>query len=129
MSDDRDEDDDEVIPDSGECQTGTIADAQPDERPSPAGPESMEPDPEEPPYSTSFDVTEVPLTVAVVAAVSEVADEDPLDLEPLHSSVDTEALAELVSGRRAFEEGVHVTFTFYGYYVTVSSYGRITVRE
>lgn len=69
---------------------------------------------------------------AVVEAVATVAETDPFDIEPLYSVVDPDAL-NTIFGREANrpdQEGdVSVTFSFYGYDITVRSYGHIHVAE
>jgi hypothetical protein len=52
---------------------------------------------------------------------------DPIELEPLHDSVDTDALDALVRVRGTMNGDVHVTFTHEGRVVTVYSYGMIAV--
>jgi hypothetical protein len=76
-----------------------------------------------------FDGDVVAPSTAVVGAVSTVADEDPLDIEPLHSTIDPDALDALFSGKRRGEGDIHVRFSVAGHSVTVSSYGSIVVRS
>lgn len=118
-----------LLPGSGDSRIDTSVTTQPDDRPPADGSGSTGPDPEESAYSVSFDATEIPPSVAVVCVVSEVAGEGPLDLEPLYSTVDPDSLDSLISSGPTVEGGVHVTFGFAGYHVTIDSYGRITVRE
>lgn len=65
---------------------------------------------------------------AVVSAVSAVSNTDPLDMDPLHATVDTDALESLIGPRRAAVGDVHITFEYHGYEVTVSSYGSIKIK-
>lgn len=66
----------------------------------------------------------------VVSTVAAVGEMDPLDLPPLSSSVDPDALESLIEPTRARYAGndVYVGFTFEGYSVTVHDYGIITVQ-
>lgn len=63
-------------------------------------------------------------SMAVVAALSEVTGEDPIELQPLCDSVDTDALDALVRVRYP-ENDVHVTLPLEGYTLTVDSRGTI----
>lgn len=70
------------------------------------------------------------LTVRVVEEVAEREGVDPLDLPPLHDSIDTDALESLFSGPIAGAErdGVEITFTYRGYAVTVAADGAIEIN-
>ena len=70
------------------------------------------------------------VTDAVVEAVAAAAGDDPLEIEPIHSVVDPDALDALLgqNGRQRHGD-VHVTFSFHGYDVTVWDYGRIQLVE
>ena len=66
---------------------------------------------------------------SVVEAVSESEGVDPAALEqPLYEVIDPEALDRLVS-KGSREAPIHITFRYYGYHVTVSSAGDVTVSE
>lgn len=66
---------------------------------------------------------------AVVAAVSDRESVDPAALErPLYEVIDPEGLDRLIS-KGSNETPIHITFRYYGYYVTVSSAGDVTVSE
>jgi len=91
--------------------------------------ESFEYYPDEDVYRAMFDGDVVTPSMAVVGAVSTVADEDPLDIEPLHSTVDPDALDALFSGKRHDKGDIHARFSVAGHSVTVSSYGSIVVRS
>lgn len=72
------------------------------------------------------------LSVAIAEEIAERENTDPIDLTPpLHSVIDTEALASLFhssSMSSADREGA-VQFTYCGYTVTVDSDGQITITE
>ena len=65
--------------------------------------------------------------MAVVAALSEAMDVAPMGLEPLHESVDTDALDALVHVRGTMNGDVQVVFTHERWAVIVHSYGVIAV--
>jgi hypothetical protein len=75
-----------------------------------------------------FDGDVVAPSTAVVGAVSTVADEDPLNIEPLHSTVDTDALNAIFANNKRGEGNTHARFSVEGYSVTLSSYGCVTVQ-
>ncbi|WP_408960753.1 HalOD1 output domain-containing protein [Natrinema sp. 74] len=54
-------------------------------------------------------------------------DKDPLELEPLHTSVDTGALDELVRVRDTTDGDISVTFIVEEYAITVYSYGVVAI--
>jgi len=76
-----------------------------------------------------FDGDVVAPSTAVVGAVSTVADKDPLNIEPLHSTIDPDILNALFSGKRHGEGDIHARFSVAGHSVTVSSYGSIVVHS
>lgn len=60
---------------------------------------------------------------ALITAVAEVADEEPMTLDPLYESIDPEALDRLfrpASDSKAPEHGV-VTFAYAGYRVAITA--------
>lgn len=65
----------------------------------------------------------------IVDAVSTVAGVDPVEMEPLYSVVDPDALSRLVRrhGLGPRQGDVRVTFEMWDHEVTVWSYGRIHV--
>jgi hypothetical protein len=66
------------------------------------------------------------IALTIVGHVADVADVDPLEMAPLHESIDTDALNRLFDpGGRA--SGLQrLTFSFEGYTVTVTE-SRITI--
>ena len=76
---------------------------------------------------TQFDQEETPASMAVVATLADVMDTDPVELDPLQSTVDADELDALVRVRNGTNGDTHVTFTHEGHAITVHSYGVITV--
>jgi hypothetical protein len=68
-----------------------------------------------------------PASTAVIATLADVVDVDPVDLDPLHSTVDPEALDALVCVRNKMNGNIHSTFTHEDHTRTVYSYGVVTV--
>src|SRR6056297_1947149 len=71
-------------------------------------------------YRAMFDAEEFEPATAVIGAVSTVAEIDPLDVEPLHSTIDSDALNTLFSDGRRSEGDLHVRFPVDGYGVSLS---------
>ena len=65
---------------------------------------------------------------AVVSAVAVASDTDPLEMDSLYETVDTDALDSLVTPRRDAVGDLHITFEYHGYEVTASSYGDLKVK-
>lgn len=78
---------------------------------------------------TQFNQERTPASMAIVATLAEVMDVDPVELEPLHASVDPDALDALVRVRNGMDGDIHVTLTHEGYTITVSSYGVVTIAR
>lgn len=78
-------------------------------------------------YRFEYDQDKTPASMAVVTALSDVVDTDPTELDPLHDTVDTDALDAVVGVRHPANGDVHVTFPFEGYAITVHSYGIVEV--
>ena len=77
---------------------------------------------------TQFDQEKTPASMAVVATLAEVMDTDPVELDPLHSTVDADELDALVRVRNGTNGDTHAAFTHEGHAITVHSYGVITIR-
>jgi hypothetical protein len=78
---------------------------------------------------TQFDQERTPASMAVIATLSEVMNTDPVELDPLQSTVDTDALDAIVQVRPGTDSDVRVTFTHHGHEITVRSYGVVTISE
>lgn len=76
---------------------------------------------------TQFDQEKTPASTAVIATLADVMDVDPVELDPLHSTVDPEMLDALVRVRDGMNGDIHVTFTHEDHMITVYSYGVVTV--
>ena len=66
--------------------------------------------------------------MAVIATLAEAMDADPTEMDPLHSTVDPDALDALVSDRNGTSGDIHVTFTHEDRTITVYSRGTVTVN-
>lgn len=66
-------------------------------------------------------------SLAVVTALSEVLDADPIALDPLQETVDTDALDTLVAAGRHSEDVLSVSFTAADHMVTIHSDGTVAV--
>ena len=78
---------------------------------------------------TQFDQAKTPASMAVIATLGEAMDTDPIELTPLHSTVDPDALDALVQVRNGTHGDIHVTFTHEGHAITVHSYGVVTITS
>ncbi|AGN00870.1 hypothetical protein L593_04605 [Salinarchaeum sp. Harcht-Bsk1] len=76
---------------------------------------------------TQFDHEKTPASMAVIATLADVLDTDPAALEPLHSTVDTDALDALVRVRPESNGDTQVALSHEGYSITVHSHGVITI--
>ena len=80
-----------------------------------------------PTVRTQFDQEKTPASLAVIATLAEVMDVDPLELDPLHATVDPEELDALVRVRNGTDGDISVSFTHEGHTITVQSYGVVTI--
>lgn len=76
---------------------------------------------------TRFDQEKTAASTAVVATLAEVTGTDVVDMDPLHDSVDPEALDSAVRVRDGTEGDVHVTFTHEDHEISVYSYGLVRI--
>lgn len=76
----------------------------------------VEYDPDTDVYNAQFDSTQTNASTAVVEAVAAVRHCDPMDLEPLYNSVDTDALDAIIDG----SDGVSVSLVASGLRVTIN---------
>lgn len=86
----------------------------------------VEYEPERDRYAGSFDTSETEPSMAVVEAIADVTHSDPMDLAPLHRSVETDALDSLVSD--ADDPTLSVSFEVEEFTVTVHGDGTIEIR-
>ncbi len=91
--------------------------------------ESFEYFPDQNTYRTLYNHDKTETSTAVISTVAEAADTDPLDMEPLHNTVDIDALDALLSPHSARDGDRHISFRYHDHDVTVSSYGGITVQS
>lgn len=66
---------------------------------------------------------------AVVFALAEITDRDPVELSPLGDVVDTDALGAIFRPAAESDSHVSVTFEYQGYLVTVHDTGTISFEE
>lgn len=66
---------------------------------------------------------------AIVFALAEIRDEDPIELMPLGDVVDPDALGTIFQPAVESDTRVSITFEYSGYVVTVHETGRITFEE
>lgn len=79
-------------------------------------------------YRTQYDRTRDSTSLAVVVAVARASNKDPIDLSPIGSSIDTDALDSLFTGPTTIGEGcTRTTFCYEGFEVTVFGEGLIEV--
>ncbi|MDG5775092.1 hypothetical protein QA599_01425 [Haloarculaceae archaeon H-GB1-1] len=76
---------------------------------------------------TQFDQEKTPASMAVIATLAEVMGDDPVELDPLYSTVNPDALDALVRVRTGTDGDVHVTFTHEDHAITVYSYGVVSI--
>lgn len=74
-----------------------------------------------------FDHDQTTPSMAAVAALSAVSDEDPTAMEPIQQRVDSDALDEIAAGPSKGAGDVHVTWRQSGYTITVHSDGVVAV--
>jgi thiamine pyrophosphokinase len=74
-----------------------------------------------------YDQETTDASLAVVAVLSEVLDVDPIALDPLQKTVDTDALDTLVAAGRQTDDVLSVSFTAADQMVTVHNDGTVVV--
>jgi len=81
-------------------------------------------------YRASFDSNSESVCTAVISTVAAVSETKPMELPPLYSVCDPDALAALVTPTVVGPSNgdIHVSFRFAGYKVTVHDYGVIAVQ-
>lgn len=82
------------------------------------------------PLTRNFAWAEVTPATAVVELVAEATDADPIDLDPLHSAVDTDALNRVVEPTEPnTPSSLRVSFSYQDFFVVVRQSGRITLYD
>ena len=76
---------------------------------------------------TQFDQEKTPASMAVIATLADLLETDPVELDPLHSTVDPDELDAFVRVRNGTDGDIHVTFTHESHVITVHSYGVISI--
>ena len=89
--------------------------------------EAVEYSPESGTVRTQFDQAKTPASMAVIATLADVLDTDLVALDPLHSTVDPDALDAFVRARPEANGDSQVTFTHEGHSITIHSYGVVIV--
>lgn len=74
-------------------------------------------------YTATYDQEATAPSMAVISAVADALDADPLELDPLFDTLDTDALDNLL--REDGGSPIHVSFAFAGCEITMSGDGRI----
>ncbi len=82
-------------------------------------------------YRTEFDFVTRTASEAIVSAVADARDCDPLELPPLFHTIDTDALDSVVARQRGprRQETVRVEFEYANYAVTVHSVGTVELER
>ena len=83
--------------------------------------------PEEDTYRAVYGADRSSPSTAIVSAVAAVSDTDPLGMDPLHMTVDPDALDSLLTPHRPAVGDVNVTFEYGGCEVTATSHGSLKV--
>lgn len=86
----------------------------------------VEYDVEEECFQATYDESSESATLAVVSVIATAASRDPLELTPLHSTIDTSALDDLfMNSTNGTEKHGSTSFCYEGFEVTVFNGGRI----
>lgn len=82
-------------------------------------------------YRTEYDREATPPARVVVHAIAALEDRSPLELDPINTALDPDALDSLFASRGICPDrgDVTVAFDYHGYGVTIHSYGVIAVRS
>ena len=91
------------------------------------GVESVEYHPNSSTVRTQFDQAKTSASMAVTATLADAMGVDPVEMDPLHSTVDPDALDDLLRVRTGTDGDIHVTFTHENHAITVQSYGVVTI--
>lgn len=72
--------------------------------------------------------TSIAPSETLVIAVADIADVDPLEMEPLYETVDPDTVNDFVESGGVPDVGGHVEFTFENYDVTVHASGLFEIE-
>jgi hypothetical protein len=82
------------------------------------------------PLSRNYAWADVTPATAVVETVADAIDLDPIDLDPLHEAVDTDALNRVVQPDQSETPGsLRVSFSYHDFFVVVRQTGRVTLYD
>lgn len=84
-------------------------------------------DPEAGVYRATFGSTSIEPSTAVVVAIANICDTNPIDLDPLSQAIDPKALNRLCSGLDK-DSDCTVDFTYLDYRICVVSYGILEIE-
>lgn len=76
---------------------------------------------------TLFDQEKIDPSMAVIATLAEMMDSNPVELDPLYTTVEPDALDSLVRVRQSTTGDIHVSFIHEDRTITVSSYGVVAI--
>lgn len=71
------------------------------------------------------------LSGAIVTVIADIKDVSPLDLEPLHGSVDPDALNQILTPTPEGDDRTsgHVSFVFESHHITVYGDGEVAISD
>lgn len=78
-------------------------------------------------YCARYDQDSTSTSIAVVAAMANILGVDPLELDRLYDTVDTDALDKLGRIQETPNGAVDISFAFEGYAITASSDGVVAI--
>ena len=92
--------------------------------------EAVEYHPDTETHRVSFDSSTESVCKAIISTVAVVSETKPLELPPLYSAVDPDALEALLERNVPGPQNadIHISFTFTEWEITVHSYGVIAVQ-
>lgn len=89
--------------------------------------DSVDYDPEAGVYRATFDSTSIEPSTAVVAAIADIRDVDPIELGPLSHTISPKSLNTLCSGRQK-DSDCTVDFEYLDCRIRISSYGLLEIE-
>lgn len=82
------------------------------------------------PLNRDYIWADVTPATAVVELVAEATETDPIDLDPLHGAVDTDALNRVVEPTESnATDSLRVSFPYHDFFVVVRQSGRVTLYD